>query len=595
MGERSSSGPSTTEGGPSGGILPAGRGEVETVLSSTTQTATTSHNFILELLPTRAPDREKKAGLAPRCCVPPVLTLPCSTWAAEDNNLCSAVLTSPCDTFRSSCPHHLPGLPSHHEGEGVRDGHQLLFAQGMGGCECVPVLTAKSPCAHFPSTAGQRQGMCPLAGPSWSGLQGCAALLRGRQFTFPFTLFSCFSTFSLLFPFPSSLSPFLLPFHFLFFLQSSFVSFPFPFLLSFSLPFLSPPSLPLPLSFSLSLFLFPFLVSSSFPYLFSFSFPFPLSCFPSFSFSSCFPLLFTYFLFPFLFLFFSSFPFHFCLLSLSSFLLFSSLLSFLCLSLFPSSFHLSSLFPSLFPSFLHACPHTPQYPPLEDYSCPQPASARRQRAENGGAPAGARSLAREGAAPQKRRAAPAAPELGARYPRRSRRGSRPGAGAALAPLRVRGAVLPGKVPAPTSPRCRSPRLALTSELVSSDPRRTSTPGRRAAGWAMHVGQVGVRPPGPSSRGGDVEKGDKVGSLGGGRGQPPAEAPAATPAAAAGAVAAAPRGSAPAPAPEPRSAAAGAARAAGSAAWQRELALGAALGTLPGNLRKTLHQQLRGVR
>lgn len=594
MGERSSSGPSTTEGGPSGGILPAGRGEVETVLSSTTQTATTSHNFILELLPTRAPDREKKAGLAPRCCVPPVLTLPCSTWAAEDNNLCSAVLTSPCDTFRSSCPHHLPGLPSHHEGEGVRDGHRLLFAQGMGGCECVPVLTAKSPCAHFPSTAGQRQGMCPLAGPGWSGLQGCAALLRGRQFTFPFTLFSCFSTFSLLFPFPSSLPPFLLPFHFFFppvffcFFPFSFFAF-FPFL-SFPLPpypFLYP--FPYPSFFSLSLFPLPS------PIFFPFHFHFLFHVFLLSLSLPVFPSYLHIFFFLFYFFFFSSFPFHFCLLSLSSFLLFSSLLSFLCLSLFPSSFHLSSLFPSLFPSFLHACPHTPQYPPLEDYSCPQPASARRQRAENGGAPAGARSLAREGAAPQKRRAAPAAPELGARYPRRSRRGSRPGAGAALAPLRVRGAVLPGKVPAPTSPRCRSPRLALTSELVSSDPRRTSTPGRRAAGWAMHVGQVGVRPPGPSSRGGDVEKGDKVGSLGGGRGQPPAEAPAATPAAAAGAVAAAPRGSAPAPAPEPRSAAAGAARAAGSAAWQRELALGAALGTLPGNLRKTLHQQLRGVR
>lgn len=219
-------------------------------------------------------------------------------------------------------------------------------------------------------------------------------------------------------PFPLSLllfPPFFFPSTFFF--SSSLLLFLSLFLFCFfSLPFLSPPSLPLPLSFSLSLFLFPFLVSSSFPYLFSFSFPFPLSCFPSFSFSSCFPLLFTYFLFPFLFLFFSSFPFHFCLLSLSSFLLFSSLRSFLCLSLFPSSFHLSSLFPSLFPSFLHACPHTPQYPPLEDYSCPQPASARRQRAENGGAPAGARSLAREGAAPQKRRAAPAAQSSGPATP-----------------------------------------------------------------------------------------------------------------------------------------------------------------------------------
>jgi len=62
MGERWSSGPSTTEGGPLGGVLPAGRGELETVLSSTTQTATTSHNFILDLLPTRAPGREERQG-----------------------------------------------------------------------------------------------------------------------------------------------------------------------------------------------------------------------------------------------------------------------------------------------------------------------------------------------------------------------------------------------------------------------------------------------------------------------------------------------------------------------------------------------------
>lgn len=62
MGERSSSGPSITEGDPLGGVLPVGRGKVETVLSSTTQTATTSHNFILDLLPTQAPGRKERQG-----------------------------------------------------------------------------------------------------------------------------------------------------------------------------------------------------------------------------------------------------------------------------------------------------------------------------------------------------------------------------------------------------------------------------------------------------------------------------------------------------------------------------------------------------
>lgn len=223
-----------------------------------------------------------------------------------------------------------------------------------------------------------------------------------------------------------------------------FSPFPLPFFsfpLSSSLPLFFPSSLLLSLSLFLFCFLFPFLSfpfpplptpsSIIFPIPLSFPFPcflfLPLSFFFFISISS---FMFSFFLFLFLFsppiyifsfsfsisFFFLHSPFIFCLLSLSSLLLFSSLLSFLCLSLFPSSFHLSSLFPSLFPSFLHACPHTPQYPPLEDYSCPQPTSARRQRAENGGAPAGARSLAREGAAPQKRRAAPAAQSSGPATP-----------------------------------------------------------------------------------------------------------------------------------------------------------------------------------
>lgn len=112
------------------------------------------------------------------------------------------------------------------------------------------------------------------------------------------------------------------------------------------------------------------------------------------------------------------------------------------------------------------------------------------------------------------------------------------------------------------------------------------------------GQVGVRPPGPSfcAVGAGVGKGGEVAGLGGGGGEPPAQAsPGGLPRPPQVLCPRPVPGSVPAAAPGPRSAAAGAARAAGSAAWQRELALGAALGTLPGNLRKTLHQQLRGVR
>lgn len=60
-------------------------------------------------------------------------------------------------------------------------------------------------------------------------------------------------------------------------------------------------------------------------------------------------------------------------------------------------------------------------------------------------------------------------------------------------------VLVGRVTAPDHPprRGRGRRLALTSELVSSDPRWTLTPGSRAAGRAMHAGQAEGRPPGPS--------------------------------------------------------------------------------------------------
>lgn len=223
-------------------------------------------------------------------------------------------------------------------------------------------------------------------------------------------LFSPFPLSLLLFPpffFPST---FFFPSSLLLFLSLFLFCFLFPFL-SFPLPpypFLYP--FPYPSFFSLSLFPLPS------PIFFPFHFHFLFHVFLLSLSLPVFPSYLHIFFFLFYFFFFSSFPFHFCLLSLSSFLLFSSLLSFLCLSLFPSSFHLSSLFPSLFPSFLHACPHTPQYPPLEDYSCPQPASARRQRAENGGAPAGARSLAREGAAPQKRRAAPAAQSSGPATP-----------------------------------------------------------------------------------------------------------------------------------------------------------------------------------
>lgn len=85
MGERSSSGPSTTEGDPLGGVLPVGRGKVETVLSSTTQTATTSHNFILDLLPTRAPDRKERQGEL----LAAMFLQSCSSPASPETKLCS--------------------------------------------------------------------------------------------------------------------------------------------------------------------------------------------------------------------------------------------------------------------------------------------------------------------------------------------------------------------------------------------------------------------------------------------------------------------------------------------------------------------------
>lgn len=43
--------------GTSGGLLPAGSGKADAVWSSTRQTATTSHNFILESRPAAAPVR----------------------------------------------------------------------------------------------------------------------------------------------------------------------------------------------------------------------------------------------------------------------------------------------------------------------------------------------------------------------------------------------------------------------------------------------------------------------------------------------------------------------------------------------------------
>ncbi|XP_029861260.1 cuticle collagen 2-like isoform X2 [Aquila chrysaetos chrysaetos] len=59
-----------------------------------------------------------------------------------------------------------------------------------------------------------------------------------------------------------------------------------------------------------------------------------------------------------------------------------------------------------------------------------------------------------------------------------------GGGSALCPRE-------GRPPRPARPPRRGPRLALTSELVSSDPRWTLTPGSRVAGRAMHVGQLQV--------------------------------------------------------------------------------------------------------
>lgn len=48
--------------GASGGLLPAGSGKADAVWSSTRQTATTSHNFILESRPAAAPARASGWG-----------------------------------------------------------------------------------------------------------------------------------------------------------------------------------------------------------------------------------------------------------------------------------------------------------------------------------------------------------------------------------------------------------------------------------------------------------------------------------------------------------------------------------------------------
>ncbi|XP_071658799.1 uncharacterized protein [Patagioenas fasciata] len=89
----------------------------------------------------------------------------------------------------------------------------------------------------------------------------------------------------------------------------------------------------------------------------------------------------------------------------------------------------------------------------------------------------------------------ARPPPGARLPRRPLSSHLAGSGGLQG-----GPALPGRVPAPARPPRRGPRLTLTCELVSSDPRWTLTPGSRAAaGRAMHVGQVGVRPSGSSLR------------------------------------------------------------------------------------------------
>lgn len=254
----------------------------------------------------------------------------------------------------------------------------------------------------------------PVPWLDWAGLGFKAVLLFCGVGNPPFP----FSSSLISLPFLSfSPSLFLFPLHLFSFFPPVFfyVSFPFPFFAFFflSFPFLPPSPLStrfsilfsIPLSFPFPCFLFLplafFLFISISSSMFSSFLSIPVSplCFHIFFFLS-FLLFFFFFLIP--LSFFVSSP------SLASLFFPLFLLIFLCLSLFPSSFHLSSLFPSPFPSFLHARPYTSRYPPLEDYSCSQPASARRQRAENGGAPAGARSPAREGAAPQKRRAAPTA-------------------------------------------------------------------------------------------------------------------------------------------------------------------------------------------
>lgn len=283
-----------------------------------------------------------------------------------------------------------------------------------------------------------------------------------------------------------SLFPLLLPFNFpcpLFFFLLTFsplvfpVHFAFPFPFSFfSFHFL----------FSLS---FPFSCSHSFPLpFFSFPFPFPLIIFPFhfFSFPASFffsvPLLYLYsfsssFPFPFhlhIFFFLSSFPSFFFFFPFPFPFIFPS-------SPFPHRSPLLSLSLLLPPSFLPFTPFSP-LPLHPDTHLPEPAAAPGPLqpcpaplgGSGGVSPGGS---GRGAPTPARRRGRSAEPVQARALPSHFAGTGAPRGGGPVPPIPTR-VLLP--------PR-RDPRLALTSELVSSDPRWTSTPGSRAAGRAMHGG------------------------------------------------------------------------------------------------------------
>lgn len=93
--------------GASGGLLPAGSGKEDAVWSSTRQTATTSHNFILESRPAAAPARAG-GGETPRAHVRPGRLL----WARQPRgSRCPPSDSSP-PSSRTAAALRFPGHPA---------------------------------------------------------------------------------------------------------------------------------------------------------------------------------------------------------------------------------------------------------------------------------------------------------------------------------------------------------------------------------------------------------------------------------------------------------------------------------------------------